>query len=70
MLSATASCWAADDVFKWVDSSGHVYYGDDPPEGIHATRVEGGVSVVSDMGGRIKPSASPGASSSTTNPAS
>lgn len=37
---------AQADVYKWLDADGKVQYGDNPPKGVKATKVSGGVTVM------------------------
>lgn len=47
MLVLLGSTWAAHaEVYKWVDADGKIQYGDDPPKGVKAQKVSGGVTVV------------------------
>lgn len=43
LLFAALLAWsglASADVYKWVDAQGKLQYGDRPPDGVHAERVE------------------------------
>ncbi len=41
-----AAASALADVYRWTDTEGHTIYGDAPPAGVKARKVEGGVTVV------------------------
>lgn len=46
LLLACVSAQAGDEVYKWVDADGRVQYGNNPPKGVNAKPVAGGVTVV------------------------
>jgi hypothetical protein len=45
-LLSLAATIAFADVYRWTDANGRTVYGDSPPAGVKAHKVEGGVSVV------------------------
>jgi hypothetical protein len=46
LLLQFAATVAFADVYRWTDADGRTVYGDSPPPGVKARKVEGGVSVV------------------------
>jgi hypothetical protein len=47
MLVLAGATWVVHaEVYKWVDADGKIQYGDEPPKGVKAQKVTGGVTVL------------------------
>lgn len=60
LLFLLGAAWAAQaEVYKWYDAEGRVQYGNNPPKGVKAKPISGGVTVVPAMKFKKTETASP-----------